>query len=110
MSKTVYLVVHDMSGVMSDKVIGMINYRCNNTNGLDHTYFESGTTYQELKNRYKTYIPIKGGGEYRLKEGKPYWVLPFWFVEGMPSPDPLYAETLSTTELNNFGWDIEEEI
>lgn len=105
---TVYLVIHDMSGVMSDTVIGMINHRCANTKGIDHVDFESGTTYAELRARYKTYRPIKGAGGERKKDGVIYWVLPFWTAVGMPDPNPLYGVTLSATELNEFGWDVEE--
>ena len=109
MSNTVYLAVHNMNGTMSNTVIGMINYRCQNTIGISHTDFEEGTTYQELRDRYKTYVPFKGAGGDRIKDGNPYWVLPFWYVEGMPNPDPLYAVTLSSSELNEFGWDTETE-
>jgi hypothetical protein len=111
MSTTVYLVVHDMSGVMSDTVIGMINYRCNSTKGIDHVDFESGTTYQELRDRYETYKPVKGAGGDRVKHGETHWVLPFWYVDGMPNPNPLYAVTLTSLELREFGWDeVEEEV
>lgn len=107
---TVYLVVHDMSGGMSDLILQMINYRNSRTKGLiDYVLFESGTTYQELRDRYETYKPIKGAGSSRFKDGVEYWVLPFWTSEGMPDPNPLYAVTLSKDELINFGWDIEEE-
>ena len=108
MATTVYLAIHDMTGVMSDKVIGMINYRCTNTKGIDHVPFESGTSYQDLRDRYIAYSPIKGAGGERKKDGATYWVLPFWTAVGMPDPNPLYGVTLSATELNEFGWDIEE--
>ena len=104
---TVYLAIHDMGGIMSDKVIGMINYRCNNTKGIDHVDFESGTNYQDLRDRYETYKPTKGAGGDRLKDSIPYWVLPFWTASGMPDPDPLVGVTLSAAELNEFGWDVQ---
>lgn len=100
---TVYLVIHDMTGVMSDTVLGMINYRCTNTKGINHVPFESGTTYADLRARYETYKPIKGAGGDRYKDSLPYWVLPFWTAEGMPDPDPAYGVTLSSTELREFG-------
>ena len=107
-NKTVYLAIHDITGVMSNTVIGMINYRCTNTKGIDHVDFESGTTYAELRARYETYKPIKGAGGDRFKDGLPYWVLPFWSAPGMPDPNPAYGVTLSTTELNGFNWDVED--
>jgi len=106
---TVYLVIHDMTGVMSDTVIGMINYRCTNTKGIDHVPFESGTSYKDLRDRYKTYKPIKGAGGDRYKNSVKHWVLPFWTAEDMPDPNPLYGVTLTSTELNAFGWDVEED-
>mgnify|MGYP003664207078 FL=1 len=92
----------------------MINYRCANTKGIDHVPFTDGTndtpktTYQMLRDRYETYKPIKGAGGERKKDGVTYWVLPFWTAVGMPDPNPLYGVTLSATQLNEFGWDVEE--
>ena len=111
MSKeTVYLVINDMSGVMSDKVIGMINFRNSQNKRLtNYIPFPNGTNYTELRRKYKEdYYPVKGYGGYRYKEEKQRWCLPFTKADGMPDPDPNYGVILSKSELLSFGWDIED--
>ena len=106
---TVYLTVHDMNGTLDATTIAMINHRNANTKGLvDYVPFEEGLTYQELRDRYETYKPIKGAGGERKKDGVTYWVLPFWTADGMPAPKPEYAVVLSAAELKDFDWDVEE--
>lgn len=110
-NKTVYLVVSKMKGTLDSITLAMINYRNANTKGIiDYVPFEEGTTYQDLRDRYITYKPIKGAGGDMTKDGEPYWVLPFWTADGMPSPNSEYAVVLSAIEMRGFDWDIIEDI
>jgi len=112
MSKTtVFLVVSDLTGLLSSDIIALSNARNNARADLKGVYvnLEEGATYADLRTSYKDlYSPMKGYGSLRMKDGNEYWALPFTASAEMTVPDPLYAIVLDRAGYLSFGWDIEE--
>tara|TARA_R110000751_G_scaffold213918_2_gene317459 strand:- start:275 stop:607 length:333 start_codon:yes stop_codon:yes gene_type:complete len=110
MSNTIYLVVNNLKGVFDDETISLINQR-NVAKVKGFIPFETGLTYEKLRDDYKNlYHPRKGYGYPRIKNGDEYWVFPFEAFESPNPPDTENAVVLTSEELNAFDWDVIEEI
>ena len=103
MSKTVYLVQDDLSTEVDLAIIELFNSRHVGLGELSE-----GATYQDMKTLKESLVPIKGAGSIKLKDGEEYWVLPFY--ESGKNVRPMSGEVLilSSSDLNSFGWDVED--
>jgi len=102
MSKTVYLVVVDLTEEVDSGIVALFNSRHVGLGEL-----KEGDTYGDMKLLKESLIPIKGAGYMRAKNSVDHWVLPFDSHDAMGNfPD---VEVLTSEELNNYGWDVEEE-
>ena len=110
--KTIILLVSNLDGFIDSKTVKMINYRnANNKNLTNHVPFdetEDSTTYRILKERYEGYVPVKGAGSTKKKNGVSFWYLPFYEAEGMPKPKEEDAVIMSKEEFKAIEWDVEE--
>lgn len=104
MSKTVYLVVQELSTVVDGAIIELFNSRHVGLGSLSE-----GATYADMKALKESLVPIKGAGGIKVKDGDEYWVLPFYEASGDVSLLEEGVSILSATELKDFGWDIVEE-
>ena len=104
MSKTVYLVVQELSTVVDGAIIELFNSRHVGLGSLSE-----GATYGDMKTLKESLIPIKGAGSIKLKDGAEYWVLPFYEAGGDVTLLEEGVFILSAAELKDFGWDIVEE-
>ena len=104
MSKTVYLVVEDLSTEVDGAIIELFNSRHVGLGSLSEE-----ATYRDMKTLKKSLVPIKGDGGIKFKDGAEYWVLPFYDAGGYVTllEDGIFI--LSSTELKDFGWDVIEE-
>ena len=106
MSKTVYLVVKELSTVVDGAIIELFNSRHIGLGSLSE-----GATYADMKTLKESLVPIKGAGEIKVKDGDDYWVLPFYEAGGDVNLLEEGIFILSAAKLKDFGWDvIEEEI
>jgi hypothetical protein len=104
MSKTVYLVVEDLSTVVDGAIIELFNSRHVGLGSLSE-----GATYADMKALKESLVPIKGAGSIKLKDGAEYWVLPFYNAGGDVTLLEDGVFILSATGLKDFGWDVIEE-
>jgi hypothetical protein len=101
--ETVYLVQKDLSKIVAEGIITLFNARHVGLGSLG-----VGATYQEMKELKESLIPIKGAGYIRNKNAEEYWVLPFYSHPEMGEYEDV--EVLTSVELKNYGWDVEEVI
>lgn len=104
MSKTVYLVVEDLSTEVDVAIIELFNSRHVGLGSLSE-----GDTYGDMKTLKESLIPIKGAGSIKFKDGAEYWVLPFYNSGGDVTILENGIFILSATGLKDFGWDVIEE-
>jgi len=104
MSKTVYLVVQDLSTEVDGAIIELFNSRHIGLGSLSE-----GATYADMKALKESLVPIKGAGEIKVKDEIGYWVLPFYEAQGDVSLLEEGVSIISVIELNDFGWDEEIE-
>ena len=102
----VYLTVKDLEGLIDESIIPLINAR-----GNCGKVIESGDKWQTLKDGFAMRVGEPGRGELIIKhkDDVEHWVLPFESHPQMTPPqNPNEAFVLSSEELKNFGWDVEE--
>ena len=98
---TVYLIVKDLSTVIDDKIIPLINAR--NVKG---TPLKIGDSFYDLRQLKISLEPEKGRGGFKKKDGVNYWFLPFEFSKDMVIQEGV--EVLTSEQMTNYGWDSEE--
>lgn len=90
---TKYLLVHNMSGVIS----------FGNCNILG---IPEGTTFSGLHSIVKG-MNDRGSGYFRTKGGKQIWIAPYTSNSNLTlNPDPEIYEILTLEEFNNYGFDV----
>ena len=102
----VYLTVKNLEGLIDESIIPLVNAR-----GNCGKVIEIGDKWQDLKDGFAMRVGELGRGELIIKHktGVQHWVLPFESHPQMTPPqNPNQAFVLSSEELKNFGWDVEE--
>lgn len=108
MSNTVYLAVKNLEGVIDPLAVLLINERNKGVSSFNPIVVSD--TWGKLKTSFINSAKEKGRGSeiIKFKDGLEYWVLPFRNHEQMTQPNPADAVVMTSQELKDFGWDIED--